>query len=74
MTEIERYRHPDQWKHFGRCEVCRRKQYCKKQCTANRQFAAIALKEYLRKTKFGRMQAAMQEAMRKVNGEDVIVP
>ena len=74
MTEIERYKHPDQWKHFGRCEVCRRQPYCKKQCTANRQFAAIALKEFLRKTMLGRMKAAVHEAVQDASGEEVYEP
>lgn len=56
MTEIERYKHPDQWKHFGRCEVCRRQKYCKKQCTMNREFAAAALREYLRKAMLARRE------------------
>ena len=73
MTEIERYKHPDQWKHFGRCEVCRRKKYCKTQCTANRELAQVAIREYLRKTKVGRMKAAMEEAIRNTGGE-VIKP
>ena len=68
---MERYKHPDQWKHYGRCEVCRRKPYCKKQCTANRNLAAAALKEYLRKTQFGRMKAAMEEAMQNASGGEV---
>lgn len=71
LNELERYKHPDQWKHYGRCDVCRRKPYCHTQCTANRKLAAVALREYLRKTQLGRMKAAMQEAMRNQAGEEV---
>ena len=64
MDSRERYNHPDQWKHYGRCAVCRRKNYCKTQCTANRNYAAVALREFMRKTKLGRMTEAMEAAMK----------
>ena len=73
MDTRERYSHPDQWKHYGRCEVCRRKNYCKTQCTANRELAQVAIREYLRKTKVGRMKAAIEEAIRNT-GSEVIEP
>lgn len=28
----------EQWKHEGICRECRRKNYCKKQCSANAEF------------------------------------
>ncbi len=42
----------DSWKTDGDCEVCRRKDYCSKSCTAHKK----AVMDYIRKTiaeKFG---------------------
>ncbi len=69
MDVRERYTHPDQWKHYGRCDVCRRRPYCRTQCTANRELASVAVREYLRKTKFGRMKEAMEEALHQNGGD-----
>lgn len=39
----------DQWKRGGICSMCRRRDYCKTQCRANRDFAAARIREYLRR-------------------------
>lgn len=39
----------DQWKRGGICAACRRKAYCKTQCRANRDYASVRIREYLRR-------------------------
>lgn len=48
--------HSDQWKRGGICAVCRRKEYCKTQCRANRDYASVRIREYIRR-RLGMFQA-----------------
>ena len=68
MDERDYYKHPDQWKYYGRCNVCRRKSYCRKPCTKNKEYCAIAIREYFRKTKLGRMAEAMEKTIAETGG------
>lgn len=50
----------DQWKRGGLCSMCRRKDYCKTQCRANKMYASARIREYLRRrTQIPQMEAAM---------------
>lgn len=50
----------DQWKRGGWCNMCRRKDYCKTQCRANKMYASARIREYLRRrTQIPQMEAAM---------------
>lgn len=50
----------DQWKRGGWCNMCRRKDYCKTQCRANKMYASARIREYLRRrTQIRQMEAAM---------------
>lgn len=52
----------DQWKRGGICAMCRRRDYCKTQCRANRIYAAARLREYIRRrTGADQVQAALME-------------
>ena len=46
----------DQWKRGGICAACRRKGYCKTQCRANRDYASVRIREYIRR-RMGIIQA-----------------
>lgn len=51
----------DQWKRGGICQLCRRKDYCKTQCRANRDFASVRIKEYIRrKTGIDKIEAVIK--------------
>ena len=39
----------DQWKRGGICAMCRRRDYCKTQCRANRNYVNLRIREYLRR-------------------------
>lgn len=43
----------DQWKRGGLCVMCRRKNYCKTQCRANK-LSTVGIREYLRGKRSGR--------------------
>lgn len=50
----------DQWKRGGLCAMCRRKDYCKTHCRANRVYAEARIREYLRRrTGIPQIEAAM---------------
>lgn len=50
----------DQWKRGGLCAMCRRKDYCKTRCRANRVYAEVRIKEYLRRrTGIPQIEAAL---------------
>ena len=51
----------DQWKRGGICEMCRRRNYCRKQCSANRKYASARIREYIRnKMGLGKIRNALQ--------------
>ena len=52
LEEIPKDMLNDQWKRGGICAMCRRKDYCKTQCSANRDYASTRIQEYIRR-KFG---------------------
>lgn len=50
----------DQWKRGGWCQMCRRKDYCKTQCRANKIYASARIREYLRRrTGIPQIEAAL---------------
>lgn len=50
----------DQWKRGGICAMCRRKDYCKTQCRANKMYASARIREYLRRrTQIPQIKAAL---------------
>ena len=50
----------DQWKRGGVCQLCRRKKYCQKRCTANERYASLRIREYIRqRTGIAAMRARM---------------
>ena len=62
MSESEKQILNDQWKRGGICAMCRRKDYCKKQCSANKNYASVRIREYIRrKTGIAAMRARMSE-------------
>ena len=56
----------DQWKRGGICAACRRKDYCKTQCRANRDYASVRIREYV-KRHFGISQ--IQEHLQSFGGD-----
>lgn len=44
----------EQWKLKGQCSICRRKNYCKQQCRANKENFTAELKAEVIKKIFGR--------------------
>lgn len=58
--KIEKEDLNDQWKRGGLCVMCRRKDYCKTRCTANRKYAEAHIREYIRRrTGIAAMRARM---------------
>ena len=49
LKEVPKDMLSDQWKRGGLCGMCRRKDYCKTQCRANRVYASARIREYLRR-------------------------
>jgi len=49
LKEVPKDMLSDQWKRGGLCAMCRRKDYCKTQCRANRLYASARIREYLRR-------------------------
>ena len=50
----------DQWKRGGWCNMCRRKDYCKTQCRANKMYASARIREYLRRcSRIPQIEAAL---------------
>ena len=39
----------DQWKRGGICAMCRRRDYCKTHCRANRNYVNLRIREYMRR-------------------------
>lgn len=61
----------DQWKSGGICQMCRRRKYCKKRCTAHREFInGKALDYFRRMTHVPEIQNAMRNAGGENHGED----
>jgi hypothetical protein len=52
MSEQEKIIRNDQWKRGGICDMCRRQSYCKTECSAHRKYAAVRIREYIRR-RFG---------------------
>lgn len=52
----------DQWKRGGICAACRRRAYCSTQCSANRKYASVRIREYLRRrTRIDQIQKIFHE-------------
>jgi hypothetical protein len=54
----------DQWKAGGMCELCRRREYCKKECTKHKELRAIAAREAVNKVlreKFPGVKESMED-------------
>lgn len=56
----------DQWKSGGRCSRCRRRDYCKTQCSANKRAIQEMTRRIIRE-RFGINKA--MEAIRELGGE-----
>lgn len=53
----------DQWKSDGKCSECRRQNYCKKQCTANRKHQELIIKKAIYdKTNLGILKAYLERS------------
>lgn len=48
LKEIPKEDRNDQWRRGGICAMCRRQSYCKTRCTANRRYASLRIREYVR--------------------------
>jgi hypothetical protein len=58
--EVPKKERNDQWKRGGICAMCRRQPYCKTQCSANRNYAHLRIREYIRRrTGIAAMRARM---------------
>ena len=49
VQEIPKEMLNDQWKRGGICAMCRRRDYCKTHCRANRNYVNLRIREYLRR-------------------------
>lgn len=56
---------PNQWQDIGNCNVCRRNQYCRTQCSANKRL----MKEISRKLLRQDRAAKNLEKIKKAEGE-----
>lgn len=55
----------DQWKGIGNCNMCRRRAYCRKQCSANKKLMA----EVVRKLRIQERLANSVDEITKAEGE-----
>ena len=52
----------EQWKRGGICSMCRRQEYCQKQCGANKRYASLRIREYIRqRTGISAMRGLMSD-------------
>ena len=58
----------EQWKAGGDCRNCRRRNYCRKRCSANKRLMEAFIRGAIRGTKVGKMMEAAREEMEKNGG------
>jgi len=59
----------DQWKQGGDCSICRRKNYCRKDCKQHELWMKRAMAQIFAKSKAGRMLSAMKRTMHEMGHE-----
>lgn len=65
LKEIPKEDRNDQWRRGGICAMCRRQSYCKTRCTANRRYASLRIREYVRqRIRADLMRAQMKEGLK----------
>ena len=62
-------RSSDQWKTGGDCRECRRKNYCRTQCSANKRFNQALILEVIARSKAGQMMAAVRGTLAAQGGD-----
>ena len=51
---------PEQWQNEGNCKYCRRRDYCAKQCSANKRLVKLLVDNAIRQTKVAQALEAMK--------------
>jgi len=59
----------EQWKQGGDCQLCRKREYCRKSCKQHELWTQRKIAEAFARTKAGRMMSAMKKTIHDLGGE-----